>query len=206
MFEVSFFETGIGAEISNENVQSKETWLRDSLKAAWIVWAELGWEAPGKIKIKAEDGKSPKSKSWKSRNRKKNQVIEKIARVDRISRLQGFDINTNFNQGGDQLLEIISLIKKNCFYFDSNMELAQFRHVTTLYLATGIKRGLDMSNRDSSEHFIHSIHEVLGSQLVEYPNDAELYFNRFQTETLISCTGAPNTEIKLNCDYITVEL
>ena len=200
MFEISFFDTGIGAEIWNENVQSKETWLADSLKAAWTVWAELGWEGPGKTKIKDEDWKSP------TRNRMKNRVTEKIARLDRISRLQGFDINVNFDQGGDTLLEIIALIKNNSFYFDSNKEVAQFRHLTTLFLATGIKRGLDMSNRDSSEHFIHSINEVLGSQLVEYPNDAELYFNRFQTETLISCTGAQNTEIKLNCDYITVEL
>ena len=198
-FEITFFESGLGATISNEHVHYKEIWLAESLRAAWTVWAELGWESPDKTKIEDRD--------WKLKNisEEKRDVIEKMLRLERISRYQDFDINTNFEQGGEMLLEIVAAIKNNSFYFDPFETVAQFRHVITLYLATGIKKGLEMADRGASERFIHSIRDYLGGSPIEFPTNAEVYFNRFQKETIVSVTGTPESEVKLNCDYITVE-
>ena len=214
-FEILFLETGVGATISNQNVRDKEIWLEDSLKACWTVWAELGWKGPNKTIIKDEDWK--KHLELKKRHRPnyrkgpKHRVIKEIERLSCISHYEGFDVNHNFDQGGDWLLEIISLIRDNSFCFDPiDIEVrdivVRFRKVVTEYLATGVKRGCEMSNDTDHKRFVHSIREILGNNPIDFPGDAEVDFNRFHDETLISVTGAPNTDFELNCECITVEL
>ena len=203
-FEVTFFDTGIGVTISNEHARFREIWLVDAIKAAWRVWSELGWEGPGKVSIKKEEWEHFLNRSTK--HSKKAKLIQKIAKINRLSQLLDFDINANFEQGADSILDIISNIKNGSFYFETCDEISQFRHVITLYLAAGIKRGIETPNFGECERFIYAIRDALIDDPIEYPTGAEIYFNRFKDETIISLTGAREIENLSNCDFITVEL
>ena len=199
-FEITFFETGVGATISNDVARFKEIWLSDSLKAAMAVWAELGWEDSKRVKIEDGDWRSP------SENGTKSQVIGKILCLNRISRQKDFNIDTYFEEGDNLLLEIVALIKNNSFCFDPIEEVTQFRRVMTLYLATGIRNGLASSGEDAPERFVHAIYETLNTSPIEHPIEAEVFFNRFQSDTIVSATGIGNFELDLNCECITVEI
>ena len=147
-----------------------------------------------------------KDQDWKGKTKRglKDKVIDQIMRLNRISKYPDFDINTNFDQGGDSILEIVALIKENSFCFDPIEDITRFRKIVAMFLANGVKLGLETETENGCERFVHSIKEKLNFAPVEHPITADVYFNRFQTETIISVSGSETSE--LNCECITVEL
>lgn len=202
--EVTFFEIGVGATVSNEKVRFNELWLSESMKAAWTVWVELGWIDANKMKVESRD--------WLSmcNEPRKVEIMEGIARFNRIMRENDGDwrkdLNENFFQGCESFLEIVKLIKTHSVALEITDEVTQFRKSVTLFLATGIKRGLDVDDLGRSEVFIHMIKQSLGTTPVEYPDDLEVFFNQFPSETIVSVTNASHISNELNCDAITVEI
>ena len=203
-FEVTFFESGIGATISNKDVRFNELWLSESMKAAWTVWSELGWIDSGKMRVETRD--------WISvcNEPRKTKIMEGIARFNRILRENDGDwrkdLREEFIQGCESFLEIVKNIKNHSVALEITEEVTQFRKSVTLFLATGIRRGLDMDDLGHSETLIYLIKQALGTSPIEYPKDLEVYFNQFQSETIVSVTDTANADKELNCDAITVEI
>ena len=196
--ELCIFGTGLGIAVKHRDAEFNEVWLAESLKNAWSVWAELGWNCNKTLYID--------TKNWNGfgGDEVKLEVIDKIARFNRVSRRSSFDLKTEWIQGWRLILEITELIKRYDIYLESNDEIYHFRLMTAKFLAMGILKGINESDMEVSDYFIYETRKTLGSFPFEYYCNIDVTFQSDKSEAKISAIDSTLSKDSLDCNCFTV--
>ena len=195
---MSLFETGIGLSLANDVAVYNEIWLAESMKIAWSIWSNLGWNKSSEMKILKTEWNIFRAEEWKLN------VIDKIARFNRISRRLNFDINSEYEQGWLLVLEIVALIKQQDVYLENADEVYHFRLLVVKFMATGIMKGLNQKDVDNSEIFIFTTRSMIDDFPFYYHTDVDVTFCSRQGTTKITAIDSSVPERKLQCNRFSV--
>ena len=196
--ELNLFGTGLGVSTATRNVVFNEVWIAEALKTAWMVWTELGWDSKRTLKIGA--------KNWRNFGGEtvELEVIDKIARFNRVVRHVAFNLNSDWKSGWILILEIAEMIKRYDIYLETNDEVYHFRLLVAKFLATGIMKGMGKSCLSQSEFFIFETRDRLGDIPFEYDQDVDVTFQSAKSDTKVSAIDASLASGDLKCICFTV--